>query len=125
MNIAVKAIFIIIGTLSIIVGVIGIVVPLLPTTPLILLGAACYVKASDELYQKLIRNKWLGGYIKDFREKNGITLKNKVLSLSLMWISILGTILFFEVNFWLAAVLIVIAVTVSAYILSFDTISSR
>jgi len=121
-NIAVKAILITIGTLSITLGVIGIVVPLLPTTPLILLGAACYVKASDELYQKLIRNKWLGSYIKDFREKNGITLKNKVLSLSLMWISILGTILIFEVNFWLAAVLIVIAVTVSAYILSFDTI---
>lgn len=122
MNIAVKVILITIGTLSITLGVIGIVVPLLPTTPLILLGAACYVKASDELYQKLIKNKWLGGYIKDFREKNGITLKNKVLSLSLMWISILGTILFFEISFWLAAVLIVIAVTVSAYILSFDTI---
>ncbi|MBT2641265.1 YbaN family protein [Bacillus sp. ISL-41] len=122
MNIAVKAILITIGTLSITLGVIGIVVPLLPTTPLILLGAACYVKASDELYQKLIRNKWLGSYIKDFREKNGITLKNKVLSLSLMWISILGTILIFEINFWLAAVLIVIAVTVSAYILSFDSI---
>jgi uncharacterized protein len=121
-NTAVKVILITIGTLSITLGVIGIVVPLLPTTPLILLGAACYVKASDELYQKLIRNKWLGSYIKDFREKNGITLKNKVLSLSLMWISILGTILIFEVNFWLAAVLIVIAVTVSAYILSFDTI---
>lgn len=122
MNIAVKVLLITIGTLSITLGVIGILVPLLPTTPLILLGAACYVKASDELYQKLIKNKWLGGYIKDFREKNGITLKNKVLSLSLMWISILGTILFFEISFWLAAVLIVIAVTVSAYILSFDTI---
>ncbi|ESU33808.1 hypothetical protein G3A_04350 [Bacillus sp. 17376] len=122
MNIAVKALLITIGTLSITLGVIGIVIPLLPTTPLILLGAACYVKASDELYQKLIKNKWLGGYIKDFREKNGITYKNKVLSLSLMWISILGTILFFEINFWLAAVLIVIAVTVSAYILSFNTI---
>ncbi|MFT9599520.1 YbaN family protein [Mesobacillus sp.] len=122
MNIAVKALLITIGTLSITLGVLGIVVPLLPTTPLILLGAACYVKASEKLYQKLIRNKWLGGYIKDFREKNGITLKNKVLSLSLMWISILGTILFLEVNFWVAAVLIVVAVTVSAYILSFDTI---
>ncbi|WP_102262963.1 YbaN family protein [Mesobacillus jeotgali] len=122
MNIAVKALLITIGTLSISLGVIGILVPLLPTTPLILLGAACYVKASDELYQKLIRNKWLGGYIKDFREKNGITLKNKVLSLCLMWISILGTILFLEVDFWLAAVLIIVAVTVSAYILSFDTI---
>lgn len=122
MNIAVKALLIIVGTLSITLGVIGIIVPLLPTTPLILLGAACYIKASDELYQKLIRNKWLGGYIKDFREKNGITLKNKVLSISLMWVSILGTILLFEFNFWLAGVLIVVAVTVSAYILSFDTI---
>jgi uncharacterized protein len=121
-NMAVKALLITIGTLSITLGVIGIVVPLLPTTPLIMLGAACYVKASDELYQMLIRNKWLGGYIKDYREKNGITLKNKVLSLSLMWISILGTILLFEISVWLAAVLIVIAVTVSAYILSFDTI---
>lgn len=122
MNIAVKAFLIIIGTLSIAMGVIGIVVPLLPTTPLVLLGAACYVKASDELYQRLTRNKWLGGYIRDFREKNGITLKNKVLSLSLMWISILGTILFLAINFWLAAALIIIAVTVSAYILSFNTI---
>ncbi|NKE06214.1 DUF454 family protein [Mesobacillus selenatarsenatis] len=122
MNFALKALLIIIGTLSIALGVIGIVVPLLPTTPLILLGAACYVKASDELYQKLIKNKWLGRYIKDFREKNGITLKNKVLSLSLMWISITGTILFFDIEFWLAAALIIVAVTVSAYILSFDTI---
>ncbi|WP_226641884.1 YbaN family protein [Mesobacillus subterraneus] len=122
MNFALKALLIIIGTLSIALGVIGIVVPLLPTTPLILLGAACYVKASDELYQKLIKNKWLGRYIKDFREKNGITLKNKVLSLSLMWISIMGTILFFDIEFWLAAALIIVAVTVSAYILSFDTI---
>ncbi|MGV2938879.1 YbaN family protein [Mesobacillus sp. LC4] len=122
MNFALKALLIIIGTLSIALGVIGIVVPLLPTTPLILLGAACYVKASDDLYQKLIKNKWLGRYIKDFREKNGITLKNKVLSLSLMWISIPGTILFVDIEFWLAAVLIIVAVTVSAYILSFDTI---
>lgn len=122
MNIAVKVILIIIGSLSIILGVIGIVLPLLPTTPLILLGAACYVKASDELYQKLIRNKWLGGYIKDFREKNGITLKNKILSISLMWISIAATMLIVDFYFWLAACLVIIAVTVSAYILSFDTL---
>lgn len=122
MNIAVKAFLIIIGTLSITLGVIGIVVPLLPTTPLVLLGAVCYVKSSEELYQKLIRNKWLGGYIKDFREKNGITLKNKILSLSLMWISISVTILMVNIHFWLSAILIIIAVTVSAYILSFDTI---
>jgi uncharacterized protein len=122
MKFTVKVILIIIGTLSIILGVIGIVVPLLPTTPLILLGAVCYVKSSETLYQKLIRNKWLGGYIQDFREKNGITRKNKIISLSMMWLSICATILLMDITFLVAAVLIIIAVTVSAYILSFDTL---
>lgn len=122
MNKAIKAILIIIGTFSIFLGAVGIVVPLLPTTPLLLLGAACYVKASDDLYQRLIRSKWLGGYIRDFREKKGITLKNKILSITLMWISISSTIIFIDLKLWLTSVLIVIAVTVSAYILSFDTL---
>lgn len=122
MEAAVKALLITIGTLSIGLGVIGIVVPLLPTTPLILLGAVCYVKSSEKLYQKLIKNKWLGAYIKDFREKNGITRRNKILSISLMWLSIGGTILFMDVSFLLGSILIIIAVTVSAYILSFDSL---
>ncbi|MEH7885752.1 YbaN family protein [Bacillus sp. JJ1609] len=122
MNAAVKAFLITIGTLSIGLGVIGIVVPLLPTTPLILLGAVCYVKSSETLYQKLIKNKWLGAYIKDFREKKGISRKNKILSLILMWLSIGGTVLFMDVSFLLGSILIIIAVTVSAYILSFDTL---
>lgn len=121
MNAAVKVILITIGTLSIGLGVIGIVVPLLPTTPLMLLGAACYVKSSERLYHKLIKNKWLGAYIKDFREKKGISRKNKILSLSLMW-SIGGTVLLKDVSFLFDSILIIIAVTVSAYILSFDTL---
>lgn len=122
MNAAVKAFLIAIGTLSIVLGVIGIVVPLLPTTPLILLGAACYVKSSEKLYQKLIKNKWLGAYIKDFREKKGISRKNKTLSLSLMWLSIGGTVMFSDISFLLCSTLIIVAATVSAYILSFDTL---
>lgn len=122
MKVAVKAFLITVGTLSIGLGVIGIVVPLLPTTPLILLGAVCYVRSSEKLYQKLIKNKWLGAYIKDFYEKKGISRKNKILSLSLMWLSIGGTVLFMDVSFLLGSILIIIAVTVSAYILSFDTL---
>lgn len=122
MSLAVKALLISIGTLSIILGVIGIVIPLLPTTPLILLGAACYIKSSEKLYQKLIKNKWLGGYIKDFREKNGISRKNKIISITMMWLSICCTLLFIDVSFLIRSMLIIIAVTVSAYILSFDTL---
>lgn len=122
MKLVLKLFLIIIGTLSIALGLIGIVVPLLPTTPLIMLGAFCYVKSSDKLYQKLIRNKWLGRYIQDFREKNGITRKNKIISLSMMWISICATIIIVDVRFLIDAILIIVAVSVSAYILSFDTL---
>ena len=122
MKLAVKVFLITIGTISIVLGVIGIIIPLLPTTPLLLLGAACYVKSSEKLYQYLIKNQWLGEYIKDFRERNGISRKNKILSLSMMWLSIGGTIIFMNINFLLGSILVIIAVTVSAYILSFDTI---
>lgn len=122
MKLAIKAILITIGTLSIVLGIIGIVVPLLPTTPLILLGAACYIKSSNKLYQILIKNKWLGGYIRDFREKKGITRKNKILSLIFMWISICTSLIFMDVSFWMGTILIMIILIVSAYILSFDTI---
>lgn len=122
MSLALKALLISIGTLSIILGVIGIVIPLLPTTPLILLGAACYIKSSEKLYQKLLKNKWLGGYIKDFREKNGISRKNKIISITMMWLSICCTLLFIDISFLIRSILTIIAVTVSAYILSFDTL---
>lgn len=122
MKLVFKVIFIIIGTLSIALGLIGIVVPLLPTTPLILLGAFCYVKSSEKLYQLLIQNKWLGRYIQDFREKNGITKKNKIFSLSMMWLSICLTIIILDVGFLIGAILVIVAVTVSAYILSFNTL---
>lgn len=122
MNFALKALLITIGTISIVLGIIGIAIPLLPTTPLLLLGAACYVKSSNKLYQLLIRNEWLGGYIKDFRERNGISRKNKILSLSMMWVSIVSSIAFMDINFLIGSILIIIAVTVSAYILSFETL---
>lgn len=122
MSLALKALLISIGTLSIILGVIGIVIPLLPTTPLILLGAACYIKSSEKLYQKLLKNKWLGGYIKDFREKNGISRKNKIISITMMWLSICCTLLFIDISFLIRSIITIIAVTVSAYILSFDTL---
>jgi uncharacterized protein len=122
MKVAVKALLITIGTLSIGLGVIGIVVPLLPTTPLILLGAVCYLRSSEKLYHKLIKNKWLGAYIKDFHEKKGISRKNKLVSLCLMWLSISGTVLFSDVSILVGSILIIIAVTVSAYILSFETL---
>lgn len=85
---------IIVGSLSLGLGVLGIFLPLLPTTPLLLLAAACYVRSSGRLYHWLITHKRFGPYIRNYREGNGIPLKAKILGVSLLWISMSFTIIF-------------------------------
>ena len=83
-----KLLFILLGSLSLAVGALGVIVPGLPTTPFLLLTAALYIRGSDRLYKKLIENKFFGSYIKEFRSKKGMTLKEKIRSLTLMWVMI-------------------------------------
>ena len=73
------------GSFFFVIGCIAIAVPGLPTTPFLLLAAALYVKSSDKLYQKLISNRLLGGYITHFQKHRGMTLKAKLTSISIMW----------------------------------------
>ncbi|MFD1850813.1 YbaN family protein [Oceanobacillus bengalensis] len=89
-----KLFLIIVGSLSLGLGVLGIFLPLLPTTPLLLLSAACYIRSSDRLYQWLITNKRFGAYILNYREGNGIPLKAKVIGVCTLWISMLFTVIF-------------------------------
>jgi uncharacterized membrane protein YbaN (DUF454 family) len=76
------------GSLSVVLGVLGIILPVLPTTPFLLLAAACYIRSSDPFYQWLITNKWLGSYIKNYREGHGIPKRTKIWVISLLWLTI-------------------------------------
>jgi uncharacterized membrane protein YbaN (DUF454 family) len=85
-----KNFFILFGIIFLILGTIGIVIPLLPTTPFYLLSAYFFGKSSEKYYKFLMNNRVFGKYIKDYYEKKGITLKNKVntiifLSLGIGW----------------------------------------
>lgn len=83
-----KNIFILIGSISLVLGIIGIMVPLLPTTPFLLLSAYLFSKSSERLHNFILNNKVFGQYIRDYQEKKGITLKNKISALLLLFISI-------------------------------------
>lgn len=90
----VKRVFLIVaGSISLGMGILGIFLPVLPTTPLLLLAAACYVRSSDRLYQWLITNKRFGPYILNYREGKGIPLKSKIMGVTLIWISMLFTVI--------------------------------
>lgn len=118
-----KTLLIILGTLSLALGILGIFLPLLPTTPFLLLTAALYVKGSPKLYAWLINHRLFGEYIRNFRENRAIPLHAKIISVSLVWGTMLYCI-FAVVDRWLWAQLLlaVLAVAITWHILSFATL---
>lgn len=73
------------GIISLFLGVLGIFLPLLPTTPFLLLSASLFSKSSEKFYKKLLKNKFLGGYIYNYSKKRGMTRNEKVISLVTLW----------------------------------------
>lgn len=94
-----KILFIILGTISLTLGVIGISVPGLPTTPFLLLTATLYCKSSEGLYRWFMGHRIWGKLIKEYREKNAISLKTKIYSIILMWAMISISVFCFIQNF--------------------------
>lgn len=75
------------------VGLVGIIVPGLPTTPLMILAAACYARSSQRFYDWIINNKIFGHHVKNYREGKGIPKKSKPIILGTMWIFVLFAVL--------------------------------
>lgn len=115
-NPAVRYALLAIGWLSVVLGVIGIFLPVLPTTPFLLLAAACFMRSSERFYNWLVMHPRLGPWIRDYLEGEGIPLKAKIYSISLMWISI-GLSCYLVPMFWARLFMLSSAVCVSIYIL--------
>jgi uncharacterized membrane protein YbaN (DUF454 family) len=106
------------GTIFVGLGLLGIVLPVLPTTPFLLVAAWCYARSSERYYKWLINNKWFGKYIKNYREGKGIPLRAKIISISLLWLTISLSIIFIVLNLYIRIIMIITAVLVSIYIAS-------
>src|SRR3989304_5914014 len=113
-----KVIFIVAGTISLGLGALGLFLPILPTTPFLLLAAACYYKGSERMHRWLLNNKLFGSYIRNYRDGRGIALKAKVITLCLLWITICYSAFFLVNMAALQIVLLVIAGGVSMHILT-------
>jgi len=71
------------------IGLIGVVIPGLPTTPLMILAAACFAKSSQRFYNWIINNRMFGEHVKNYREGNGIPKRSKPVILGTMWAFVL------------------------------------
>ena len=113
------------GVISLLLGIIAIVIPLLPTTPFLLLSAACFARSSDKFYHRLITHPWFGKYIENYRSGRGIPLKVKLVTIGLLWLSIGTSIILFVDFFWAKVIILLIAACVSCYLLTRPTLKSE
>lgn len=111
------------GCISLALGIVGIFVPLLPTTPFLLLAAALWVRSSPRLYAWLLAHPRLGEYIRNFREKRAIPLRAKVVSVTLLWATMLYcTFALLGAWWWAQAGMVLLAAGITWHILSFATL---
>ena len=83
-----RAFLIVAGLLSVVAGAIGIFVPLLPTTPFLLLAAVCFVRSSDRLYRWLTTNRLFGSYLRNYQEHGAMPAGMKWCAISVLWLTI-------------------------------------
>lgn len=119
-----KLIYITLGSLSLVIGTIGMFLPILPTTPLLLLTGFFYVRSSEKLYQWLIHHPVFGAYIYSYVKFKAISMKTKISAITILWLSILFSIYLLD-NIWLQFMLAILASTVTVYLSSLKTLSKE
>ena len=117
-----RALLLVGGTISLGLGIIGIALPLLPTTPFLLLAAACYSRSSEKFYLWLMNNRVFGSYIRNYREGKGIPIKVKISAVLFLWATILLSVFLVVDILYVRIALVVIAFLVSMHILKLPTL---
>jgi len=116
-----KIVYIILGSISLALGTLGIFLPLLPTTPFYLLTAWLYMRGSEKMYRRVMSNKYFGAIVRDFQEDKSISLKTKIVIVSMLWTTILLSAWLAVSAWWIRILLLVVAVGVTIHVLSFRT----
>jgi uncharacterized membrane protein YbaN (DUF454 family) len=104
------------GTICVAIGIIGIFIPILPTTPFLLLAAACYMRSSQKFHSWLMNNRFLGTYIRNYTEGKGIPIKVKAFTITLLWVTI-GISAWAVANWIVTVILLIISTAVTLHII--------
>ena len=120
-----KVIYLIVGSISLIAGLVGVFLPVIPTTPFILLSAGCFFRSSDRLFQWVASNERFGPTIKNFHGGKGITKNTKIRAIVMMWLTITLSVYFYVSNMYIFAFLYIIAIGVSIYLYKLPTLKEQ
>jgi uncharacterized membrane protein YbaN (DUF454 family) len=116
-----KGFYVLLGTLALVLGFIGLFLPVIPTTPLVLLAAACYMRGSKRLHGWLLESKWFGETIRTYQAGQGLRKATKIRAIGLMWIVITISAVFYVESLPVRVVMFGTAVWVTRYLLGLPT----
>jgi len=119
----ISALLLVAGTISLALGAIGIFLPILPTTPFLLLSIACHLRSSKRMHKWLLSNRWFGEYIRNYQEGRGIPLKTKIATVIVLWVAIIYSAFIALDEILIAQVaLLLIALGVSIHLIRLPTL---
>ena len=117
-----RALLVAAGSFFVALGTIGIFIPLLPTTPFLLLAAYCYLRSSERLHTWLLTNRWFGEYLRNYQDGRGVPVRAKAGTLALLWATITISAVLFVDSLLVRGVLLAIAIVVSVHVLMLKTL---
>jgi uncharacterized membrane protein YbaN (DUF454 family) len=105
----------IVGCIAVVLAILGVFLPLLPTTPFLLLASACFARGSDRMHRWLLSNRLFGQYLRNMEEGVDMPLRAKIITLTLLWASLAFSA--FKLNsVALAVLLLAIGIAVTIYL---------
>ena len=120
-----RGVYIVVGTIALVIGAIGLFLPVIPTTPLVILAAACYYRGSDRLHNWILSSGWFGETVKNYQEGRGLTRHTKVKAISMMWAMIFISAWFFVSNLFVRVAIICVAIGVTVYLVRLPTLEKN
>jgi len=116
-----KAILVPAGVMCIALGVIGIVLPVLPTTPFLLLAAFLFYRSSEKFHNRLLNSKFLGEYIRNYMEYRAIKRSIKILAIAVLWTTLIISVILID-NIYIRIFLSVVGLAATSHILLVKTL---
>ncbi|MFH6953096.1 YbaN family protein [Pseudoalteromonas sp. XMcav1-K] len=114
----IRSVWLVIGLVSLLLGVLGVFLPLLPTTPFVLLSAFCFSKSSTRMHSWLLNHRIFGQLITDWEAHGVIRTKIKVIATSSMLLLVSYPLFFIPFPIWLKAIVVICIVSVLLFIWS-------
>lgn len=115
-----KLIYNLVGFICLGLGAVGVALPVLPTTPFVLLAAFCFSAGNTKYAAWLKNNRVFGPYIENYRTKQGISIWHKIASIAFLWTGLIISMIITH-SLWVRIILILVGVGITVHLILIKT----